>query len=110
MRLNLITLTILILSCNSKKQVNFKLIKIDSLAESRKEIATKYFVDSNDVKRKLSIYFWGNGNIMTKALSYDNMKDGDWEFFSNKGKLRKVMRYKENKLIKTIYYENSSDD
>lgn len=109
MRFNLITLTIFILSCKSKETVNFKLIKIDS-SEYRKEIATKYFVDSNDAKRKLSIYFWGNGNIMTKALSYDNMKDGDWEFFSDKGKLRKIMRYKENKLIETIYYENFSND
>jgi antitoxin component YwqK of YwqJK toxin-antitoxin module len=109
MKINFLILFILIVSCNSKEKVNFKLIKIDS-SESRKEIATRYFVDSNDNKRKLSIYFWGNGNIMTKALSYDNMKEGDWEFFSNKGKLRKVMRYKENKLIKTIYYENSSDD
>jgi antitoxin component YwqK of YwqJK toxin-antitoxin module len=109
MRIHLATLTILIISCNIKEKVNFKLTKIDS-SESRKEIATKYFEDSNDAKRKLSIYFWGNGNIMTKALSYDNMKDGDWEFFSNKGKLRKVMKYKENKLIKTIYFENSGDD
>lgn len=108
MRSILFLLVISLVSCNENAKTNYKLVKIDS-SEMGNKTATKYFVDNNDNRKKINLYFWDNGKVMTKAVFYDNLKDGDWEFFSITGKLKSVVRFKKNKLIKTIDYDTSGN-
>lgn len=104
MKSNLFLLIILFVSCNDNVKTNYKLVKVDS-SERGNKIATKYFVDSNNYRKKINIYFWDNGKVMTKAFFFDNLKDGDWQFFSITGKLKSVLKFKRNKLIKRIEYD-----
>ncbi|MDR2868503.1 MAG: hypothetical protein LBV46_03065 [Bacteroidales bacterium] len=53
-------------------------------------------------------YYYGN-IIASQGVYHQDLKEGDWEFYDETGKLRKVVNYKasQEKNIWMIFYENS---
>ena len=91
-------------SCKSGNTESYHLVRIDSINLGG-GISTKYFINTQDSSKRMEVYYWDNGNIMTKSYFYNKMKIGDWEFFSLEGKLQHVMKYRKNKLVVEIKYD-----
>jgi antitoxin component YwqK of YwqJK toxin-antitoxin module len=96
---------IIFISCKDSANSNYKLIKVDSNS-TKNIIATKYYVDISDTNKKMNIYFWDNGKVMTKAYLKGKLQDGDWEFFSITGELKSVLTFKNGALVKRIEYDS----
>jgi antitoxin component YwqK of YwqJK toxin-antitoxin module len=69
---------------------------------------TKIYLYKFDSLRKYRIYYWVNGNEMSKGFSFDGELDGLWEHFDSLGHLKQNGKYKNGVKVDThrVYYPN----
>jgi len=46
--------------------------------------------------------YYMNGKVKIKGYKVNNFKHGDWFFYTDKGKVDKIVRYKNGSKIKTL--------
>ena len=67
-------------------------------------VVTKFNVTNNDSTKVKN--FYENGQLKTKGLKINKFKCGDWYYYDKTGKIIKVERYKQGRLIKDIEIGN----
>ena len=61
---------------------------------------TNFEVTSNDPTHIQNYY--GNGNIQSKGIKVNKLKQGEWIYYNDRGLPYKIERYRNGKILKSL--------
>ena len=95
----------LLFSCSPPSNEKYILVKKVRSETNDDFTVAETYIDMGNTRKQMILYFWDNGNIMTRAYFYDKSKEGIWQFYSPTGKLENTIEYRQNELIRLERYD-----